>query len=100
MSQFHQNVQGAPRHATDAEPQQRRPTNVPTHVPPGLVRPFPYNVGAKTSENAYSFIAAIPEFRISQGETVETWLGGMIGGARGGGTRTEGPGACATYFLR
>jgi cytochrome P450 len=47
--------------APDSSIQQRRPANVPDHVPPGLVRPFPYYVGAKTDENAYSFIARIHE---------------------------------------
>jgi len=45
----------------DTGQQTRRPTNVPSHVPPELVLPFPYYVGAKTSENAYSFIAGIHE---------------------------------------
>ena len=43
----------------DNSQQQRRPTNIPVHVPPELVRPFPYYVGARAKENPYSFIAAV-----------------------------------------
>ena len=32
---------------------------VPAHVPPELVRPFPYGLGAKTKEQPHSFIAEI-----------------------------------------
>lgn len=45
--------------ASDASQSQRRPSNIPAHVPADLIRPFPYFVGAKTSENPYSFIAAV-----------------------------------------
>ena len=45
--------------ASEASQTQRRPTNIPDHVPLEMVRAFPYYVGAKTSENAYSFIAEV-----------------------------------------
>ena len=38
----------------------RRPIeSVPAHVPPDLVRPFPYYTGAKTKQDPHSFIAAV-----------------------------------------
>jgi cytochrome P450 len=33
--------------------------SVPPHVPPGLVRPFPYYIGARTNQAPHSFIAAV-----------------------------------------
>ena len=38
---------------------QRRVMQVPAHVPPALIRPFRFYVGAKTTENPHSLIAAV-----------------------------------------
>ena len=39
----------------------RRPPQVPAHIPADMVRPFPFFVGARTSENPHSLIAAVHE---------------------------------------
>jgi hypothetical protein len=38
---------------------ERRLRQVPGHVPPELVRPFPFYVGARTRENPHALIAAV-----------------------------------------
>lgn len=45
----------------DLEDQQQRQRiqPVPAHVPPELVRPFPFYVGSRTKENPHSLIAAV-----------------------------------------
>jgi cytochrome P450 len=50
---------------------------IPAHVPPGLVRPFPYILGAKTTADPYSFVPEVrtwPEL---------FWAERMISGVRG-----------------
>lgn len=47
--------------AADETRSQRRSTHVPAHVPPELVRPFPFYVGARTTAHPSSLVAAVHE---------------------------------------